>query len=185
QAKVIAMANAAADLDNAIKGSQEFHLEQGGQRVAAFFLNISDIVAVGQKEMQGALGVAAVYPAMNAETLALSHRIADRLPGRRAPTAQHLTAYEATLHYLKAVDAAGTANAKEVMAKMKAMPVNDPITQGGRVREDGRFLRDVTVFRVKPAAESKDRFDFVAAVQVIPAEQAFRPLKEGGCPFVQ
>lgn len=185
QAKVIAMANAAADLDNAIKGSQEFHLEQGGQRVAAFFLNISDIVAVGQKEMQGALGVAAVYPAMNAETLALSHRIADRLPGRRAPTAQHLTAYEATLHYLKAVDAAGTANAKEVMAKMKAMPVNDPVTQGGRVREDGRFLRDVTVFRVKPAAESKDPFDFVAAVQVIPAEQAFRPLKEGGCPFVQ
>ena len=185
QAKVIAMANAAADLDNAIKGSQEFHLDQGGQNVAAFFLNISDIVAVGQKELQGALGVAAVYPAMNAATLALSHRLADRLPGGRAPTAQHLTAYEATLHYLKAVDAAGTPATREVMAKMKAMPVDDPITQGGHVREDGRFLRDVTVFRVKPAAESKDPFDFVAPVEVIPAEQAFRPLKEGGCPFVQ
>jgi branched-chain amino acid transport system substrate-binding protein len=185
QAKVIAMANAAADLDNAIKGSQEFHLDQTGQTVAAFFLNISDIVAVGQKELQGTLGVGAVYPGMNKETLALSHRIAERLPGKRPPTAQHLTAYEATLHYLKSVDAAGTADAKIVMAKMKSLSVNDPITQNGYIRQDGRFMRDVTVFRVKPPSASTDPFDFVEPVRVIPADQAFRPLKDGGCPFVQ
>ncbi len=185
QAKVVAMANAATDLDNAMKGSQEFHLDQTGQTVAAFFLNITDIVAVGPKELQGTLGVAAVYPGMNKATLALSHRIADRLPGKRAPTAQHLTAYEATLHYLKSVDAAGTVDAKDVMAKMKSLPVNDPITQNGHVRQDGRFMRDVTVFRVKPPSAFTDPFDFVEPVRVIPAEQAFRPLKEGGCRFVQ
>jgi branched-chain amino acid transport system substrate-binding protein len=184
KAKVIAMANAGADLDNAIKGSQEFHLESGGQHVAAFFLNISDIVAVGQKELQGAIGVAAVYPGMNPATLALSHRIADRLPGKRPPTAQNLTAYEAALHYLKSVDAAGTTEGKAVLAKMKSLPVNDSITQAGQVRQDGRFLRDVTVFRVKPPAASKDPFDFLEPVRVIPAVEAFRPLKEGGCSFV-
>jgi branched-chain amino acid transport system substrate-binding protein len=185
QAKVIAMANAAADLDNSIKGAQEFHLERTGQNVAAFFLNISDIVAVGQKELQGTLGVAAVYPAINPATLSLSHRIAERTPGKRPPTAQNLTAYEATLHYLKSIDAAGTLDARSVMAKMKSLPVDDMITQNGHIREDGRFMRDVTVFQVKPQADSKDPFDFVTPVRVIPAEQAFRPLKEGGCPFVQ
>ncbi|HET6609055.1 MAG TPA: ABC transporter substrate-binding protein [Rhodopila sp.] len=185
KAQVIAMANAAADLDNGIKGSQEFRLEQGGQHVAAFFLNISDIVAVGQKELQGAIGVAAVYPGMNPGTLTLSHRIADRIPGKRPPTAQNLTAYEAALHYLKAVDAAGTTEGRAVMAKMKSLPVNDPITQNGSVREDGRFMRDVTVFRVKPPAASKDPFDFLEPIRVIPAQQAFRPLAEGGCPFIK
>jgi branched-chain amino acid transport system substrate-binding protein len=185
KAKVIAMANAGADLDNAIKGSREFHLEDRDQRVAAFFLNISDIVAVGQRELQGTVGVAAVYPGMNAATLALSHRIAERIPGKRPPTAQNLTAYEAALHYLKSVDAAGTTEGKAVMAKMKSLPVNDPITQDGRVRADGRFMRDVTVFRVKPPAASTDPFDFLETVRVIPAEQAFRPLNEGGCSFVE
>jgi branched-chain amino acid transport system substrate-binding protein len=185
QAKVIAMANAAADLDNSIKGTQEFHLDKTGQNVAAFFLNISDIVAVGQKELQGTLGVAAVYPAINPATLLLSHRIAERTPGRRPPTAQNLTAYEATLHYLKSVDAVGRLDTKDVMAKMKSLSVDDVITQNGRVREDGRFMRDVTVFQVKSLADSTDAFDFVVPVKVIPAEQAFRPLKEGGCSFVQ
>jgi branched-chain amino acid transport system substrate-binding protein len=185
KAKVIAMANAGADLDNAIKGSREFHLEDRDQRVAAFFLNISDIVAVGQRELQGTVGVAAIYPGMNAATLALSHRIAERIPGKRPPTAQNLTAYEAALHYLKSVDAAGTTEGKAVMAKMKSLPVNDPITQDGRVRADGRFMRDVTVFRVKPPAASTDPFDFLETVRVIPAEQAFRPLNEGGCSFVE
>ena len=184
EAKVIAMANAAADLDNAIKGSQEFHLDRNGQTVAAFFLNTTDIVSVGQKELQGTLGVAAVYPGMNPETLALSHRLSERVPGNRPPTAQHLTAYEATLHYLKAVDAAGTTDTKTVMAKVKSLPVDDLITQKGYIREDGRFMRDVTVFRVKPLSASKDPFDFVEPVRVIPADQAFRPLKDGQCPFV-
>jgi branched-chain amino acid transport system substrate-binding protein len=185
KAQVIAMANAAADLDNGIKGSQEFHLENSGQHVAAFFLNISDIVAVGQKELQGAIGVAAVYPGMNPATLALSHRIADRIPGKHPPTAQNLTAYEAALHYLQAVDAAGTTEGKAVMAKIKSLPVNDPITQNGSVREDGRFMRDVTVFRVKPPADSKDPFDFLEPIRVIPANEAFRPLADGGCPFIK
>lgn len=184
QAKVIAMANAATDLDNAIKGSQEFHLDRNGQTVAAFFLNTTDIVAVGQKELQGTLGVAAVYPGMNPETLALSHRLSEHLAGNRPPTAQHLTAYEATLHYLKAVDAAGSMDTKAVMAKIKSLPVDDAITHKGSIREDGRFMRDVTVFRVKPPSEAKDPFDFVEPVRVIPADQAFRPLKDGGCPFV-
>jgi branched-chain amino acid transport system substrate-binding protein len=185
RAKVVAMANAGADLDNAIKGTQEFRLETKGQHIAAFFLNISDIVAVGQTELQGTIGVAAVYPAMTPAALVLSHRIADRLPGKHPPTAQNLTAYEATMHYLKAVDAAGTTEATAVVAKMKSLPVNDPMTSNGRVRADGRFMHDVTVFRVKPPAASNDPFDFLEPVKIIPAEQAFRPLKEGGCPLVE
>jgi branched-chain amino acid transport system substrate-binding protein len=121
---------------------------------------------------------------MNPATLARSHSIADRLPGKRPPTAQSLTAYEAALYYLKSVNAAGTAEGKAVLAEMKSVLVNDPITQGGQVRQDGRFLRDVTVFRVKPPAASKDRFDFLEPVRVIPSAEAFRPLKKGGCSFV-
>ncbi|MEJ0015771.1 MAG: ABC transporter substrate-binding protein [Acetobacteraceae bacterium] len=184
-AKVIALANASADLDNAIKGAKEFHLVENGQHLAVFFLNTPNVAVVGQAEMAGSIGVTPIFPALNPETLAWSHRLVERVPAVHVPTAQQLGAYGAVLHYLKAVAAAGTSETGPVLAKMREMPVNDPMTRNGRVREDGRLLRDLYVFQVKPPSESTDPFDYFKVLKTIPAEQAFRPLKDGNCPYVR
>jgi branched-chain amino acid transport system substrate-binding protein len=89
------------------------------------------------------------------------------------------------MHYLKAVRAAGTDEAKAVMAKMKEMPINDFMTRNGRIREDGRVMRDMYLMQVKTPEESKGDWDLAKIVATIPAEQAFRPLSEGGCPLVK
>jgi branched-chain amino acid transport system substrate-binding protein len=40
------------------------------------------------------------------------------------------------------------------------------------------------LFRVKSPEESTGPWDYYELVATIPAEQAFRPLEEGGCPLV-
>ena len=92
--------------------------------------------------------------------------------------------YGAVLHYLKAVQAAGTDEAKAVMAKMKELPINDFMTKNGQVREDGRVIRDMYLMQAKTPEESKSEWDLVKMVATVPGNEAFRPLSEGGCPLV-
>ena len=94
-------------------------------------------------------------------------------------------AYSAIRHYLLAIKAAGTDEAKAVMAKMKELPINDFMTKNGRIREDGRVIRDMYLMQVKTPDESKGEWDLAKIVGTIPGEQAFRPLGEGGCPLVR
>ena len=91
--------------------------------------------------------------------------------------------YGATLHYLKAVDAAGTDDPKAVMAKMKEIPINDFMTKNGKLRADGRVVRDMYLLQVKAPQESKGRWDYMKVVATIPGDEAFRPMSEGGCPL--
>ena len=93
--------------------------------------------------------------------------------------------YSSTLHYLKAVQAAGTDDAKAVMAKMREMPVNDVMTKNGKLREDGRLVRDMYLFQVKAPSESKSKDDIYTLVATVPGDQAYRPLKEGKCPLIK
>ena len=101
------------------------------------------------------------------------------------PTMIQAGTYGATLHYLKAVRAAGTDEAKAVMARMKELPINDFMTRNGRIREDGRVIRDMYLMQAKTPEESKSEWDLAKIVATIPGEQAFRPLHEGGCPLVK
>jgi branched-chain amino acid transport system substrate-binding protein len=93
--------------------------------------------------------------------------------------------YSSTLHYLKAVQAAGTDDPKAVMAKMREIPVNDVMTKNGKLREDGRLERDMYLFQVKTPAESKSKDDIYKLVATVPGNEAFRPMKDGKCPFVK
>jgi branched-chain amino acid transport system substrate-binding protein len=93
--------------------------------------------------------------------------------------------YSATLHYLKAVQAAGTDEPKAVMAKMRELPVNDVMTKNGKLREDGRLVRDMYLFQVKSPEESKGKDDIYKLIATVPGDKAFRPLAEGKCPFVK
>ena len=183
KAKVVVMANGGTDLTNALKQAKEFGLDKGGQRLAALLIQYPEVHALGLKTAQGLLMASSFYWDMSPEARAFTDRFA--AAKGMPPTMIQAGTYGATLHYLKAVKAAGTDEAKAVMAKMKEMPINDFMTRDGRIREDGRVIRNMYLMQAKTPEESKGEWDLAKIVATIPGDQAFRPLNEGGCPLVK
>jgi branched-chain amino acid transport system substrate-binding protein len=183
KAKVVVMANGGSDITNAIKQANEFGLVRGGQRLAALLIQYPEVRALGLQTAQGLLMASPFYWDMSREARAFSDRFA--AAKGMPPTMIQAGTYGAALHYLKAVKAAGTDEAKAVMAKMKEMPINDFMTKNGRIREDGRVIRDMYLMQAKAPEESKGDWDLAKIVATIPGDQAFRPLAEGGCPLVK
>ena len=182
-AKVVALASAGTDTITAIKQAAEFGLQKGGQNLVGIFVNINDIKALGPAAAAGTLGTEAYYWDMNDATRAFAKRFQQR--HKKVPSQYQAGDYSAVMHYLKAIKAAGTDEAKAVMAKMREMPVDDFFAPGGRLREDGRMVHDMYVVQVKTAEESKSEWDLYKVVQTIPAAEAFRPLSESACPLVK
>lgn len=183
KAKIIGLANGGTDMTNAVKQSIEFGLQRDGTQLVALIAFISDIHSLGLKDAQGLMLTEAFYWDLNDETRAWSKRFYEKM--KRMPSMTQAGAYSGTMHYLKAVQAAGTRDADAVMAKMREMPINDFMTKNGHLRVDGRVMRDMYLFQVKKPDESKSEWDLYKLVETIPADEAFRPLKEGGCPLVK
>jgi branched-chain amino acid transport system substrate-binding protein len=183
-AKVIALADTGADAINAIRQAADFHVLGPDTRLAALFLQITDIDALGLKAAQGLILSEAFYWDLNDSTRAFSKRFADRMGGK-APTEDQAAAYSATLAYLRAAKAAGTIEGDKVLAEMKKSPIDDPLFGRVVVRADGRAMHAMYVFKVKAPEQSKNRYDVYDLLETIPPEAAFRPLDQGGCPLVK
>ncbi len=183
-AKVIGFANAGTDLQNCIKQSAEFGLTSGGVKVATLLMQISDVNSLGQKTCEGLIYTDSFYWDMTDKTRAWSKRWSAKMGGM-VPGLLHAGSYCAAYHWLKAVKAAGTTDSDTVVAKMKATPVNDFYNTNVKIREDGRVMHVMYLWQVKPAAKAKYKYDFCELVATIPPADAWRPLSEGGCPFVK
>jgi branched-chain amino acid transport system substrate-binding protein len=184
RAQVVALSNAGTDTINAIKQAGEFGLTRQGQRLVGMFVNINDVKALGLATAQGVVATEAWYWDRDEESRAFASRFAERNRGT-VPSQYQAGVYSAVRHYLKAIEAAGTDEAMVVAAKMRELPVNDMFTRNGRVREDGRHVHDLYLVEVKRPEESKGPWDLYRILSTIPADQAFRPLAEGGCPLVR
>ncbi|WP_312018216.1 ABC transporter substrate-binding protein [Bradyrhizobium semiaridum] len=182
-AKAILLGLAGQDIVNFIKQADEFNVVGGGQKLASFVTYATDVHALGLKVTQGLLLSEAFYWDLNDETRAFAKRYFERQ--KRMPNSIQAGAYSAVKHYLTAVKAAGTADGKVVAAKMRELPVNDFMTANGKVREDGRLLRDFYLFQVKSPAESTGEWDMLKVVQKLTGEEAFRPLADSACPLVR
>jgi branched-chain amino acid transport system substrate-binding protein len=182
KAKIIGLANAGGDTINAIKQAGEFGIVAGGQNLAAIVMFISDVNSLGLNLAQGLIVTEAYYWDLNDQTRAFGKRFFERM--KRMPTMDQAATYSATLHYLKAVKAAGTRDTKPVLAKMRATPVRDAFTSNGTLREDGRMVHSMFLFQVKKPDESKGPWDYYKLLAEVPGDQAFRPIKDGGCPLV-
>ena len=185
KAKIIGLANAGADTINAIKQGAEFGIVKGGQQFAGLLVFLTDVHALGLPIAQGLLLTESFYWDLNDRTRGFSKRFA-KLHKGAMPTMGQAGVYSAVLHYLKAVEALKSdAPGEKVVAKMKDLPTEDPVFGKGRVRVDGRKIHDMYLFEVKKPAESKGAWDYYKLRSTIPAEQAFRPEKDGGCPLVR
>lgn len=173
-AKVVGLANAGADTINSIKQAQEFGLVAGGQRLAGLLVFISDVHSLGLKTAQGLVITTGFYWDYNDETRAWSKRYGEKFGGRM-PTMVQAGVYSAVMHYLKAIEAAKTDDAKVVAAKMRETPVNDMFAKNGKIRADGRMVHDMFLAQVKKPEESKGPYDYYKILRVIPGDEAFRP----------
>ena len=182
KAKIIGLANGGGDTINAIKQAGEFGIVAGGQKLAGIVMFISDIHSLGLQAANGLVITEAYYWDLNDRTRAFGKRFFERT--KRMPTMNQASTYSATLHYLKAVQAAGTRDTKPVLAKMREMPVRDAFTDNGVLREDGRMVHSMFLLEVKKPEESKYPWDYYKVLAEVPGDQAFRPVKDGGCPYV-
>ena len=179
-AQVLGFADAGQDMENAVKQSREFGLTM---RLAPLLMLIMDVNSIGLEQAQGARFSDSFYWDVNAQTRAWSKRFFEA--EHHMPTAWQVDGYRAMWHYLQAIKAAGTTDAKTVVQQMKRDPIKDVLGDGGTIREDGRVLRPLHYVEVKSPSESKYPWDYYRVIRDLPADQVYRPLSEGECPLVK
>ena len=182
-AKIIGLANGGSDTINAIKGARDFGVDPKQQNLAGLAVFITDIHGVGLKASQGLLLTEGFYWDMNEETRKWSRRFFERM--KKMPTAIQAANYSSTMHYLRAIQAAGTDATAAVMAKMKATKINDMFAKNGMIREDGRMVHDMYLMKVKAPDESRYPWDYYTVQATIPGDSAFQPLAKSGCSLVK
>lgn len=183
KAKVIGFANAGTDTQNAVRQANEFGITQGGQKLATLLVFLHDIKGLGLTAAQGLQFTNGFYWDYNDETRAFAKRFYEKHKGQ--PSMVQAGAYSATLHYLKAIAAAGTDNTDAIAAKMKEMPINDFFAKNGVIRADGRMVHEMYLAEAKKPSESKNEWDLLKINAVIPGDKAYRPLSESVCPLVK
>ena len=184
KAKVIGLANAGTDTINAIKQSAEFGIVRGGQRLAGLLVFITDVQALGLQTAQGLVITNSFYWDLTDKTRAWTQRYMAQSDGR-VPTMIHAGTYSGVLHYLRAAKAANSTDPKVIAAKMHEMPINDMYNDDVRIRPDGRVLHKMFLMQVKSPAESKVKYDDYKLLAETPGDQAFRPMEEGHCPYLE
>jgi branched-chain amino acid transport system substrate-binding protein len=184
KAKIIGLATAGGDTTNSIKQAAEFGIVKAGQNLAGLLVFLTDVHGLGLNNAQGLIFTETFYWDLNESTRAFGKRFAQANRGIH-PTMIHAGVYAGVLHYLKAVEALKSDDGTKVIAKMKDTPTDDPLFGKGRIRADGRKLHDAYLVEVKKPAESKYPWDYYKIRATIPANEAFRPEKDGGCSLVK
>lgn len=182
KAKVVGLANAGRDAQNSVRAAAEFGLSKN-QKLATLLLMDTDVKGMGLQVAQGLLFTTGYYWDRTDETRAWSKRF--YAIHNAMPTMIQAGAYSATMHYLQAVQAAGTDNADAVVKKMKDTPINDFFAKGGKIRADGRMVHDMYLAEVKKPLESKGEWDIISIKQTIPGAKAYQPLSASTCPLVK
>jgi branched-chain amino acid transport system substrate-binding protein len=188
RAKVIGLANAGADTQNCVKQAAEFGLTRRGIKLASLLLFVNDVHGMGLQTAQGLVCTESFYWDLNDKTRAWTERMLRRIPNNY-PNMIHAGVYSGTLHFLKTVAAMGVPAAKasglDLVNRMKAQPSEDELFGKATIRPDGRRLIPSYLFEVKTPAESAKPWDYYKLLQTTPAEEAFRPIGEGGCALVR
>ena len=188
RAKVIGLANAGADTVACVKQAAEFGVTRRGTKIAVLLMFVTDVHSLGLRAAQGLVLSETFYWDLNDRTRAFTNKVKGSMGGLM-PAMSHAGFYAGTLHYLKAVADMGAAAAKAdgaaAVARMKAMPTDDDCFGRGGIRADGRKIHPAYLFEVKKPEESKGPWDYYKLLQTTPADEAFRPLAEGGCPLVR
>ena len=181
-AKVVGLASAGTDTQNAIKQAAEFGLTQAGQNMAGLLLMISDVHGLGLQAAQGLYLTESYYWDRDDQSRDFGNRYKERTGAM--PTMVQAGTYSAVLSYLKAIEAAGSDDAAKVSEQLKGMTINDAFARNATVAPNGRLMSDVFLMQVKSPEESKGEWDYYHVRATIPGAEAYMKPAESGCPLV-
>jgi branched-chain amino acid transport system substrate-binding protein len=182
-AQAVALVDAGDDAVAVVEQATRYGIGRDGQRLAGLLIFLSDVHSIGLDIAQNMMMTTTFYWDLDDETRAWSERFFAKT--HQMPNMVQAGDYSATLHYLQAVEAAGTTDGPAVAEKMHALPVKDAFAREGKVRPDGLMQHDMYLAEVKTPAESKRPWDYLNIIQTIPGNIAFKPLKNSDCPFVK
>ncbi len=181
-AKILGLANAGADFSTAVSQAGEFNIQKSMQ-IVALQVTLTDVAAMGLANAHDLLFTDSFYWDRTPETRVFANEFFKRHGAM--PTAYQAGVNSSLRHYFKAVAATRSVDPEVVIAQMRKMPVEDFFAQGGRVREDGRMVHDMYLMRIKKPEESKQKWDLYETVAIVPGDEAYRPMAEGGCPYLK
>ncbi|MFA5704531.1 MAG: ABC transporter substrate-binding protein [Advenella sp.] len=184
KADVVALANGGQDTVNAVKQAKEFGITDGGQRLVSLLIFLSDLRALGNENAQGLSYVDGFYWDFDDNTRAWSDRFAKEFNNLK-PTMTQAGVYSSVLHYLKAVAAAKSTEGDKVAAKMREIPIEDPIMHNASIQPNGRVIHDMYLYEVKKPSEKQSEWDYSKLLATIPAAEAFQPLSESSCSLIK
>ena len=182
-AKVIGLANAGLDTQNAIKQASEFGITAGGQQLAALLLTIAEVHGLGLEAAQGLTLTESFYWDRDDASREFSKKFMERTG--KMPNMNQAGVYSAVLAYLRAIEAAGGDDGDAVAAKMHELPVKDAFAADGKVLPNGRMVSDVYLMQVKKPDESKEPWDYYNVLATVPGDQAYLAADKSGCPLVK
>jgi branched-chain amino acid transport system substrate-binding protein len=180
---IVGLANAGSDFRNAVAQADEFGIRAGGAKIVALQVTLTDVPALGLEHAHDLLFTDSFYWDRTPETRAFSEVFYKRHGAM--PTSYQAGVNSALRHYFKAVTATNSTDTATVISWMREHPVDDFFAHGGKIREDGRMVHDMYLMRIKKPEESKSKWDLYEYLVTIPGDQAFRPMAEGGCPYVK
>ncbi|ARJ69260.1 ABC transporter substrate-binding protein [Paracoccus contaminans] len=182
-AKVVGLADAGMDTQNAIKQAAEFGITKGGQKLAALLVTLSEVHGMGLEAAQGLTLTESFYWDRTDASRAWSKRYKERTG--KMPNMVQAGTYSAVTSYLNAVKAAGTDDSDAVAAKIRELPVHDMFAENGKVLANGRMVSDVYLMQVKTPQESKGEWDYYTVKATVPGDQAYPSADKSGCPLVK
>ncbi|MCM2398257.1 ABC transporter substrate-binding protein [Rhizobium sp. S95] len=182
-AKVIGLANAGADTQNAIKQAAEFGITQGGQRLAALLFTLAEVHGLGLEAAQGLTLTEGFYWNRDEESQKFGKRFFERTG--KMPNMIHTGTYSAVMQYLKAIDKAGTDETEAVAKQLHELPVDDVFAKGGSVGPNGRMFHDMYLLEVKKPGDSKEPWDYFNVLATIPGKEAYIDPAKSGCELVK
>lgn len=184
-AQMVALLNAGDDTTNSIKQASDFGLVQGGQSLVGTVFYVTNVHGLGLDVAQGLRVATPFIWNQDAESIAFTERWRKEAGTENAPTHLHAGVYSGTLHYLRAVAAAGTDDSLTVAEKMREMPVDDFYGKGSPIRADGRVMRDMYFAEVKKPEESTGPWDYYKILATMPAADVIRPVEKGNCGYLK
>ena len=182
-AEVVMLTLNGPELINAVKQLEEYGVVAQGMKVAAHAINDFEAKQAGVDTLKGIQFMLPWNWVLDDETRAFHKELMER--SGISATWNHAGVYSAVLNYLKAIEAAGSKDAKTVFAKLQEMPIEDLFAKNAKLLPNGRLIHDVYVLQIKEPAEVKEEWDVSKLVTTIPAEQAFPPLSASQCSLVK
>lgn len=182
--KMLGLIMSGADFINAVKLSREFNIVSGDVRLAGFTSTIRDVHALTLPVVQGMQFPVAYYWDRNESTRRFAERFASRSDGNR-PSEFQAGVYSSVVNYLASVARTRSDDAAVIVPDLKSHPTDDLAFGQGYVRADGRTIHDMLLVMAKSPGELRYPWDYYKILQVVPGEEAARPLGESECPLVK